>query len=469
MAAKTISNTRLKAKTLDPALSRFVRAQLERTGTPGVAVGVLHKGRAQAGGFGVTSLNGPAPVDAETLFQIGSTTKTFTATAVMRLVEQGKLDLDVPIRRYLKDLQLRDAQTARRVTLRHLLTHTGGWVGDYFADTGRGDDALTRMVRDLRKVPQLTPLGSIWHYNNAGFYLAGRVIEQVTRKPYETVVRELLLDPLGMTRSFFFADEAIVYRVAAGHVSVNWGKRHVVARPWGLARAVGPAGSLISDAIDQLRWAQFSMGDGRGPNGKRLLKRASMREMQRAQAPAGSLADAVGLSWLLSDIDGVRFVAHGGTTNGQLSAFMMAPDEGFAITVLTNSTRGGEVHRDIVNWAMRHYLGVKKAEPKAMSLNGTQLDLYEGRYVDGFKTVGVDLKARGKGFIVTYEILKKDEEEDEGPGLPPFTVSLVDEERALITSGRLRGTRAEFLRDERGRIKWMRLGGRLYRKSAAKR
>src|SRR5206468_1456513 len=87
MAAKTISNTRLKAKALDPALSRFVRAQLEKTGTPGVAVGVLHKGRAQAGGFGVTSLNGPAPVDAETLFQIGSTTKTFTATAVMRLVE----------------------------------------------------------------------------------------------------------------------------------------------------------------------------------------------------------------------------------------------------------------------------------------------------------------------------------------------------------------------------------------------
>src|SRR5205085_5198289 len=129
-------------------------------------------------------------------------------------------------------------------------------------------------------VPQLTPLGSIWHYNNAGFYLAGRVMEAVTGKPYETLVRELLLAPLGMTRSFFFADEAIVYRVAAGHVSVKWGKRHVVAQPWGLVRAVGPAGSLISDVIDQLRWAEFAMGDGRAPNGARLLKRSSMREMQ---------------------------------------------------------------------------------------------------------------------------------------------------------------------------------------------
>src|SRR5919107_1550561 len=101
--------TRLKTRPIDPALARFVRARMRDTGTPGVAVGVLHKGRAYGSGFGVTSIAAPDPVDEETLFQIGSTGKTFTATAVMRLVERGDLELDVPGRRYLRELELKDA------------------------------------------------------------------------------------------------------------------------------------------------------------------------------------------------------------------------------------------------------------------------------------------------------------------------------------------------------------------------
>ena len=159
---------RLKVRPLPADIDRLVRKEMSRTRTPAVAVGILHKGRAYAAGYGVTTVAEPAPVDHETLFQIGSTGKTFTTTAIMRLVERGDLDLDVPVRRYIKGFTLRDASVARRVTMRHLLTHTGGWAGDYFIDTGRGDDALEKFVREMRKVPQLTPLGSTWHYNNAG-------------------------------------------------------------------------------------------------------------------------------------------------------------------------------------------------------------------------------------------------------------------------------------------------------------
>ncbi len=434
---------------------------MRRTGTPGVAVGILNAGRAQAGGFGVTNTETPAAVDEYTLFQIGSTTKTVTATAVLRLVEQGLLDLDIPVRRWIRDLTLKDQDVARRVNLRHLLTHTGGWAGDFFSDTGRGDDALSTVVTRMRGIPQLTPLGDAWHYNNAGFYLAGLVIERVTGKTFEAAISDLLFAPLGMQRSFFFADEAITFRVASGHVAK--GTKQSVVRPWPMSRSVGPAGGIISDTIDQLMWARFHLGDGRAPDGKRLLKRSNLREMQRPQAPAGSMADSVGISWLLRDVDGARFVAHGGTTSGQLSAFLMVPERNFAITVLTNSTRGGEVHLEVVRFALRHLLGIRWRDPKPLRFSTAEVRAFEGRYRDGFRTFDFELRARAGRLRGTFVALTS---EPSLGVLPPIELAFYDTDRAFVVEGRLKGSRAEFIRDERGRIRWMRIGGRLLRRGA---
>ena len=144
---------------------------MARHKVPGVALGIVCEGREFIKGFGVTNIRHPMPVDEKTLFQIGSTTKTFTATAVMRLVEAGKLALDEPILTYLPDFKMRDPEVTARVTMRHLLTHTGGWEGDFFPDTGNGDDALARYVKLMANLPQLTPLGTILSYNNAAFSL----------------------------------------------------------------------------------------------------------------------------------------------------------------------------------------------------------------------------------------------------------------------------------------------------------
>jgi CubicO group peptidase (beta-lactamase class C family) len=454
---------RLKTSPLDPEIERFVRSQMRRTGTPGVAVGVMIGSRVQAGGFGITSVQAPSDVDEETLFQIGSTTKTFTATAVMRLIEQGKLDLDEPVRRYVRGLRLKDPTVTRNVTLRHLLTHTGGWVGDYFEETGRGDDALARVVGRLHKVPQITPLGEVWHYNNAGFYLAGRAIEAVYGKPYETAITELLLQPLGMTRSFFFADEAVVYRVAAGHLGK--GTKHTVTTPWALPRNVHAAGGIISDVVDQLRWAEFHMGDGRARNGKLLLRRSTLKTMQTAQAPAGSIADSIGLSWLLSDVDGVRVVEHGGTTNGHLSAFTMVPERRFAITVLTNSTRGGELHHAVVDRALAHYLGVRHRPPKPLRSGTVDAHAFAGRYIDGLRQSAFDLVALRDGRL-KGTLSSLDGEESPVP-IAPFHVAFYAADRAVVQDSRIKGSRLEFLRDERGRLRFVRVGGRLMRRTSA--
>src|SRR5436190_24197434 len=139
---------------------------MEELSIPGAALGLLFDGEEETTGLGVTSMENPLDVTPATLFQIGSIGKTFTATAVMRLVEQGQVDLDEPVRTYLPDLGLADGEVASKVTIRHLLTHTSGWVGDYFDDLGWGDDALARMVEKLADLPQLTPLGEVWAYNN---------------------------------------------------------------------------------------------------------------------------------------------------------------------------------------------------------------------------------------------------------------------------------------------------------------
>ncbi len=115
------------------------------------------------------------------------------------------------------------------MTLRHLFSHTAGWLGDYFDDAGSGDDALAAIVGRMETLPQWTPLGKVFSYSNASFYLAGRVIEVVTGKPYEAVVQEMLLDPPGMDEAFFFANDCIGRRVAVGHTT--GGATPAVARP----------------------------------------------------------------------------------------------------------------------------------------------------------------------------------------------------------------------------------------------
>jgi CubicO group peptidase (beta-lactamase class C family) len=133
-----------------------VEAAMGRHAVPGTALGVLHRGEVEVAGFGATSVEHPQPVDADTLFAVGSYTKTFTGAAVLRLVETGELDLDVPLRTCVAGLRLADPDAAARATLRHALQHTGGWVGDFAPDTGRGDDALARLVARMAENSQLT-------------------------------------------------------------------------------------------------------------------------------------------------------------------------------------------------------------------------------------------------------------------------------------------------------------------------
>ena len=445
-------------------LADFVAAEMRRLQVPGVAVGLWHNGREHLAGFGVTSVENPLPVTADTLFQIGSTTKTLTGTIVMRLVERGLIDLDRPVRDYLPELQLQDKTAEATVTTRHLLTHMGGWLGDFFRDTGGGDDALARYVAEMATLEQVVPVGAVWSYNNAGFSLAGRVIEVVTGQTYEAAAQEMVLDPLGMTNSFFFPADVMSRRFAVGH-SVAAGVGPVVERPWALARSAHAAGGLCSSARDQMRYARFHLGDGASAAGERLLSPESMAAMQSPQRPA-NLERQMGLSWLLRDMAGVPAVLHGGATNGQQSAFVMVPSRGFAITVLTNAEEGSMLHDAVVAWAMERYLGLVEPATTYLALDEAALAEYVGLYTARLSHVELKLE---DGQLMARIIPQggfPDVNSPASPPSPPSRVAFYAPDRIIALDPPLINLKAEFLRDDAGQIVWMRTG-RLQRRQAA--
>ena len=450
------------AMSTDPDFQQLcdeVVAAMARLGVPGVAIGVLRDGVEYAAGFGITNVEAPIAVTDRTLFQIGSTTKTLTGTAAMRLVEAGKLDLDQPLRTYLPDLRLLDEEVAARVTLRHLFNHSGGWLGDYFDDTGDGDDALAIIVERMAELPQFTPLGAYASYNNAGFYLAGRVIEAVTGQTYEAAIRELILEPLGMDESFFFAADCISRRVAVGH-TVTDGET-TVARPWALARAAHAAGGLTSTIRDQLRYARFHLGDGTAPDGTRLLQRETLAAMQEGRMPAGSAFGSFGITWMMKDLDGLKTVRHGGTTNGQLSAFVLVPERNFALTVLTNANRGGQLHTAIVEWTLRHYFGVGEAPVTPRTLTAAELAPYAGQY----RAALTELELTVQGTDLIMQIIPQGgfptKDSPAGPKPPPTRLAIGEDDAAIALDPPYKDARGEFLRDEQGAVAWFRFGGRM--------
>jgi CubicO group peptidase (beta-lactamase class C family) len=443
-----------------------VRAGMKKHKIPGVALGIVHRGKTHLICEGITNITNPQPVTPETLFQIGSTTKTMTGTVIMQLVEQGKLELDAPVRKYLPGLKLADANVAKRITVRQLLNHTGGFSGDIFDDTGNGDDALEKYVALLTKTPQVTPLGKVWHYNNAALCIAGRVIEVVTGKTYEQTVREMLLEPLGMTQSFFSLNEVMTELFAVGH-NTNEKNKVRVAKPWGLPRSMYPAGGLNSSLNDQLKYAKFHLG-----NGKPLFSSETLREMHTPTVPAW-LGAEFAVTWFvpaLRDVNGktVQILQHGGSTNGQQSAFWFSPRHNFGCTILTNHDAGYFFGEQLNAWIFEHMLGLTTPKAQEAPMTQKELKTLTGMFSTGDGSSSLRLIFTKNKLVL--QIINNEMPEvssTPAPKLPPFTVRSVRDPRSDMdlleaTEGLYKGMKMELLRDDGGQLAYLRSGGRLY-------
>ena len=421
---------------------------MQRWTVPGVAVGLLRNGATEFHAYGVQSIETQHPVSCETLFQIGSISKVFAATLIMRLVDDGKLDLDAPVVTYLPDLKLADAQALKTITLRHLLSHQSGLYGDYFDDRGWGDDALAAHVATFDTLEQQYEPGELWAYTNSGFNLAGRVAEVVTDKPLETAMRELIIAPLGLERTFYFAHEAIAYPVAVGHTQVKPGEDAIeIARHYPLPRNVAAAGGVISTVGDLLKFAQFHLGAGTGQDGARVLSAASLRTMQTPQIHSGVYADEWGIGWDLSTISGERVIGHGGATNGFMARLAIAPERGWAIALLTNGARGTALNNRVRDWALEHDLGLTKDRAPEISLTDEQLRQFAGRYET--KLGSVTLSVVDGGLLGVYT--SKSPLTAKEVALPPVTYQPVGEREFITVGGEGDGSHIYFIPPTNGR------------------
>jgi CubicO group peptidase (beta-lactamase class C family) len=447
-------------------LAGFVEATATKLGVPGVAVGVWADGRESYACHGVTSVENPLPVDQDTLFLLGSVTKTFTATALMRLVAEGRVDLDAPVRRYVPELALPDERAAAEITVLNLLNHTSGLDWRLSADTGDGDDALAGYVAKMAESELIAPPGTRATYSQVGYNLAGRIIEKVTGLTYEQAVASLLVEPLGMSRTAFATNDVMTRRFAVGHNSGEDGTPSV-ARQWKDTRANNPGGGVVSSVSDQLRWARFHLGDGRTEDDTQLLPTAALQHMQEqtVELRSSSLGDALGICWFLRDVDGVRTVGHGGSSNGQFADLLIVPERDFAVVVVSNAgpDSGLAFNHAVIEWALEHYLGVIEPDPEPLPYNEARAREIAGSYDNEMMTL--TFATAGAGSTVECAIkpeIRAAAETELPPDLPPADLGLLPGDEYIVTSGGLKGQRGFFTRDDNGAVTGADLAGRLF-------
>lgn len=443
-------------------LDACVLGEMGRWTVPGVAAGVWQDGHMETLGHGVASMQTRQPVTGDTLFQIGSITKVFTATLAMRLVEEGLLDLDTPIVEYLPDLPLADAHTRATVTLRHLFAHTGGFEGDRFIDYGRGDWALANAVAGYGSLRQWFPPGELFAYCNTGFSLAGRVIEGVLDTPFETAMRERLFAPLGLETSVFFPEEAITYPAALGYTRKRVGGPFTVARPYSLPRAVNPAGGISSTVGDLLRFAALHMGDGE-IDGNRLLTETSARVMREPRTSAPNIDVAYGIGWALREVDGVHVVGHGGATNGFQASLLVVPARRFALALLTNCGHGAKAMREIERWALAHYRGLHLTLPEPIDAPASAFEAATGVYErhDGRFTISSETGRRDTLRRLRVDWVTIDAESGTEEAEDPFWLRPVADHTFIVTEGRPRESQIDLIPAVDGRPVFLRAFGRL--------
>ena len=308
---------------------------------------------------GVLNANTGRKTTVDSLFQIGSITKTWTATVIMQLIEEGKIGLDQRIKDILPGFRLSADDLTDNVTIRHLLNHTSGLDGDVFVDTGRGDDNLAKYMAVLENAAQIFPVGASWSYCNSGFSILGRVIEVVTGQVWDDAMRERLFAPLGLTHTVTLPEQALLFDVAVGHLV---GLPNPKVTPvWSLDRNCGPAGNITTSVADLLAYARLHLCDGVTVDGKRLLGAESM-SMMHAFSTVTPKTELTGETWGLGftrlDWGGAQLYGHDGNTIGQSAFLRVYPAGRLAVALLTNGPGADGLYQRLCGEVFAELCGV---------------------------------------------------------------------------------------------------------------
>ncbi|MEU6998011.1 serine hydrolase [Nonomuraea sp. NPDC046570] len=369
-------------------------------GVPGAAVAVWTRGELVEAATGVVNANTGVETTPDSVFQVGSTTKVWTAALVMQLVEEGLVELDRPVKDYLPEFAVADGSESA-ITVRHLLTHTGGFDGDLFEDTGRGDDCLDKYLAYLTGAGHVHPVGELFSYCNAGFAVLGALVARLRGKTWEQAMREHLLDPLGATHAALLPEEAVLYRAAAGHI----GPDNAVYTKGELPRSNAPAGSTMYAAPRELvRFGRMFTAGGTAEDGTRLLSAETVAAMRTPQVEvpgvSGMLGDRWGLGFELFDWGGEVF-GHDGGTPGQSTFWRVVPGADFVIAISCNGGAFFGLINDLVLPVIRECTGLAVPESPVPAEQPARVDTapYVGRYAGPM--IAYEVAAADGGLDVT--------------------------------------------------------------------
>jgi CubicO group peptidase (beta-lactamase class C family) len=306
-----------------------VKAQMDRRHIPGLALAVVREGKMmRAHGYGWADLELNVAVTTETVFEIGSITKQFTAVAILMLVEEGKLGLDENIRRYLDGLP----EAWNNITVRHLLTHTSG-LKSY--NNLRGFEASKHLnceqfIKALSEFPLDFPPGESWSYCNSGYNLLGFIIEKASGQSYWQFLDRRIFRPLGMTNSQSRDLRTIIPNRASGY---EMEKERWINRDSDLTD-VFAAGAIVSTVLDLAKWEAAL-------DSRRLLKRSSFDQMWTPVRLNSGKTYPYGFGWRLDDDRAHKNIGHSGSTSGFSSSLQRFPDDKLTVIVLCNSGEQG--------------------------------------------------------------------------------------------------------------------------------
>ena len=321
-------------------LDEFVEMRMKEWNVPGVAIAVVRDSQVVlTKGYGWANVEGKQRVDAGTLFAIGSSSKAFTATGVMQLVDEDKVDLDEPVITYVPNLRLYNDELTNNLTVRDLLCHRSGLPRHDVAWYGSGS-TREELIAKMAYLEPNAQLRETWQYQNFMFMAAGYLIEQVTGQSWEAYTQKHLFDPLQMSNSNFSvidlqktANRAWPYQEEEGEVKVMEYRN---------IDAIGPAGSINSNATEMANWLILQLNEGRF-QGKQVISGTSLHETHKPQMvmPGDMTTDEIfyssyGLGWMITSYRGHLRVEHGGNIDGFSASVCVMPRDGIGVVVLTN-------------------------------------------------------------------------------------------------------------------------------------
>jgi CubicO group peptidase (beta-lactamase class C family) len=359
-------------------LDAKVEALRKASGAPGIAVAIVEHGKTTlAKGWGFRKLGDPAKVDADTIFQTGSTGKAFTAAALAILVDQGKIGWDDKVIDHMPWFRMYDPWVTREITIRDLLVHHSGLglgAGDLLF-VPRGSLSRKETVKRLAYIKPATSFRSSYAYDNILYMVAGQLIEEVSGKSWEDFMTSEVLKRGGMSSAtatyearWATADRAFPHARIGGAVRGD-GPNSVLDEREELGRAAMPAGGLALSANDLAQWLKIQLGHGALPGGGRLFSETQAAEMwkgvtvQPVTPYPGSLApltpkfSTYALGWEVEDYKGARIISHGGGVFGSITHVILLPDQDVGIAVVVNS-EDIALLRGVAHMLVDHYLGI---------------------------------------------------------------------------------------------------------------